>query len=322
MTARPTAEKADVRFDDGIHPPPPEEWQTYLAVHGRSFSFASSLIPEPHRSRLLAVYAYCRFTDDLVDAERQSRAVRVAQLDWWLDASEAAYRGEHSTHAMLRIVMQDMAAAAVPFQYVSELCRGMRMDLLGNRYATVGELRTYCYRVAGVVGLWLTELFGVHDPETLDRAASLGVAMQLTNIVRDVGEDFERGRLYLPRDIMRRHGLTTASIDRVRRSREPIPAEYAAVMEEMMSLSDQEYQRAWPGIAALPDFFRPAVAVASRVYAAIHDVVRDNGYDTLRKRAVTSTTRKLAIARTTLSKLGHNPASFDFVSAVDAIQQR
>jgi phytoene synthase len=322
MTARPAAEKKNVRFDDGIHPPPPDEWQQYLAVHGRSFSFASSLIPEPHRSRLLAVYAYCRFTDDLVDADRRPRAARIAQLDWWLDASEEAYRGGHSVHAMLRIVMQDMAAAAVPFQNVSELCRGMRMDLLGTRYATVDELRTYCYRVAGVVGLWLTELFGVHDPETLDRAASLGVAMQLTNIVRDVGEDWERGRLYLPRSIMRRHGLTTGTIDRVRRGREPIPAEYAAVMEEMMSLADQEYQRAWPGIAALPDFFRPAVAVASRVYAAIHDVVRDNGYDTLRKRAVTSTTRKLAIARSTLSELGHSLAAVDIVRPADAIQQR
>jgi phytoene synthase len=322
MTARSTADKANVRFDDGIHPPPPHEWLEYLAVHGRSFSFASSLIPEPHRSRLLAVYAYCRFTDDLVDADRRSRAERVAQLDWWLDASEAAYRDGHSTHAMLRIVMQDMSSAGVPFQYVSELCRGMRMDLLGNRYATVDELRTYCYRVAGVVGLWLTELFGVHDPETLDRAASLGVAMQLTNIIRDVGEDWERGRLYLPRNVMRRHGLTAATIDRVRRSRGPVPSAYAAVMEEMMSLADEEYQRAWPGIAALPDFFRPAVAVASRVYAAIHDVVRANGYDTLRRRAVTSTTRKLAIARSTLRELEQTTAAVDVSGADNLVAQR
>lgn len=315
MTARPNAETASLRFDDGIHPPLPHEWPEYLAIHGRSFSFASALIPEPHRSRLLAVYAYCRFTDDLVDGGRRTRAERVAQLDWWLEASEAAYGGRHSEHAMLRVVMQDMTAAAVPFHYVSELCRGMRMDLLGNRYSTVGELRTYCYRVAGVVGLWLTELFGVHDRETLDRAAALGVAMQLTNIVRDVGEDWDRGRLYLPRSIMRRHGLTTATIDRVRRNREPVPAEYVAVMEEMMALAEQEYQEAWPGIAALPDFFRPAVAVAARVYAAIHEVVRANGYDTLRQRAVTSTTRKLAIARTTLRELGQAASGIELIGA-------
>ena len=322
MNAPSTAEQARLHFDDGIHPPPPDEWPQYLAIHGRSFSFASSLIPEPHRSRLLAVYAYCRYTDDLVDGGRRSRAERVAQLDWWLDASEAAYRGRHSDHAMLRVVMQDMAAAAVPFHYVSDLCRGMRMDLLGHRYATVDELRTYCYRVAGVVGLWLTELFGVHDRETLDRAACLGVAMQLTNIVRDVGEDWDRGRLYLPRSIMRRHGLTTATIDRVRRSRAAVPAEYAAVMEEMMALADQEYRQAWPGIAALPDFFRPAVAVAARVYAAIHEVVRANGCDTLRRRAVTSTTRKLAIARTTLRELGQPTSGLESIPTSDGVRQR
>lgn len=321
MTAQSTAERATVRFDDGIHPPPPHEWPSYLATHGRSFSFASTLIPEPYRSRLLAVYAYCRYTDDLVDGTHRSRAEALARLDWWLDASEAAYHGRHSEHAMLRIVMQDMAAAAVPFQYVADLCRGMRMDLLGHRYGTIDELRTYCYRVAGVVGLWLTELFGVHDRETLERAASLGVAMQLTNIVRDVGEDWERGRLYLPRTVMRRHGLTTGTIDRVRRGREPVPAEYAAAMEEMMALAEQEYQRAWPGIAALPDFFRPAVAVASRVYAAIHEVVRTSGCDTVRQRAVTSTTRKLAIARATLRELGHSPEAIDVIRTSRHVSQ-
>ena len=322
MTARSSTEPSNLRFDDGIHPPKPHEWTGYLATHGRSFSFAASLIPEPHRSRLLAVYAYCRYTDDLVDRGGRSRAERMAQLDWWLDASEAAYGGRHSEHAMLRVVMQDMAAAGVPFDYVSELCRGMRMDLQGNRYATAADLRTYCYRVAGVVGLWLTELFGVHDRETLDRAACLGVAMQLTNIVRDVGEDWDRGRLYLPRSIMRRHGLTTATIERVRRSREPVPAEYSAVMEEMMLLAEHEYRQAWPGVAALPDFFRPAVAVAARVYAAIHAVVRANGYDTLRRRAVTSTSRKLAIARTTLRELGQTASGGELIPTSRGMTQR
>ena len=321
MTARSSAEKTSLGFDDGIHPPEPHEWTDYLATHGRSFAFASSLIPEPHRSRLLAVYAYCRYTDDLVDGGQRSRAERVAQLDWWLDASEAAYRGRHSEHAMLRVVMQDMATAAVPFDYVSDLCRGMRMDLRGHRYATPDELRTYCYRVAGVVGLWLTELFGVHDRETLERAACLGVAMQLTNIVRDVGEDWDRGRLYLPQSTMRRHGLTTATIDRVRRGREPVPVEYSAVMEEMMVLAEHEYRQAWPGIAALPNFFRPAVAVAARVYAAIHEVVRANGYDTLRRRAVTSTSRKLAIARATLRELGQSSSGVELIPASAGMMQ-
>lgn len=304
MTTHSAVARTSVRFDDGIHPPLPSEWSAYLAQHGRSFSFASALIPEPHRTRLIAVYAYCRFTDDLVDNGRRSRATALARLDWWLDASQAAYEGQPSPHPMLRVTMQDMARSNVPFLHVAELIRGMRMDLSRRHYDTIEELRTYCYRVASVVGLWLTELFGVHDAATLERAASLGIAMQLTNIVRDVGEDRERGRLYLPRELMRRRGLTTATIDRVRQGRGPIPHEYAAVLEDLMTIAEKDYREAWKGIPALPEFFRPAVGVASRVYAAIHEVVRANGYDTLRRRAVTSSMRKLAIARSALSELG------------------
>jgi phytoene synthase len=294
-----------------MRPPAPNEWTRYLATHGRSFSFASILIPEPHRSRLIGVYAYCRYTDDLVDRTRRRRGAALAQLDYWLDASQAAYRGETTEHEMLRVVMGDMAAARVPFDYVAELIRGMRMDVLGTRYRTMDELRVYCYRVASVVGLWLTELFGVHDAPTLERAARLGTAMQLTNITRDVGEDWERGRLYLPRDLMQSAGLTSADLDRVRAGSAPVPSAYANAMRAMMAEAEADYRDAWPGIAALPDFFRPAVAVASRVYAAIHEVVRENEYDTLRVRAVTSTARKLTIARATLRELGLASAALD-----------
>ena len=304
MTMRLAAVSASGGFDHGIHPPGPEEWAAYLATHGRSFSCASTLMPEPHRSRLIGVYAYCRFTDDLVDKAKGSLAESLARLDWWLDASEAAYHGQPTEHALLRVVMQDMAASRVPFEYASDLIRGVRMDLLRRRYATVDELRTYCYRVASVVGLWLTELFGVRDRETLERAASLGIAMQLTNIIRDVGEDWRQKRLYLPRDLMSRHGLRTATIESVQKSRAPIPGEYVAVLEDLMALAERDYRDAWHGITALPDFFRPAVAVAARVYAAIHDAVRANGYDTLRRRAMTSAARKTAIARATLRELG------------------
>jgi 15-cis-phytoene synthase len=313
MTARSVAAGAAVRFESGINPPLPEQWPAYLATHGRSFSFASALIPEPYRSRLVAVYAYCRFTDDLVDTGGGPRAEALARLDWWLDASASAYRGIPTEHAMLQVVMQDMAARRVPFEYVSELIAGMRMDLLRRRFDTIGELRTYCYRVASVVGLWLTELFGVHDKATLERAGSLGVAMQLTNIVRDVGEDWRNGRLYLPRDLMRQHGLTTATIDRVQKSRHPVPREYAALLEDLMVIAEREYQTAWQGLSALPEFFRPAVGVASRVYAAIHDVVRASGYDTLRRRAATSSASKLAIAAATLRELGVPAAALDLL---------
>lgn len=322
MTSQSALARTSLRFDDDIHPPLPSEWPAYLARHGRSFSFASALVPEPHRSRLIAVYAYCRFTDDLVDTGSRSRATALARLDWWLEASQAAYEGQPSPHAMLRVAMQEMARSNVPFRYVTQLIRGMRMDLSRRQYDTIDELRTYCYRVASVVGLWLTELFGVRDPVTLERAACLGRAMQLTNIVRDVGEDRERGRLYLPRELMRRRGLTTATIDRVRTGRAPIPREYVAVLEDLMLIAENDYREGWRGIPALPVFFQPAVGVASRVYAAIHEAVRRNGYDTLRRRAVTSTMRKLAIARATLGELGLPTAMLELSGTIRESSRR
>ena len=131
--------------------------------------------------------------------------------------------------------------------------------------------------------------------------------MQLTNIIRDVGEDWERGRLYLPRDLMRRHGVTEAMIARLHEGADAIPPEYAALMAELIAVADEDYHAAAEGIPMLPDFFRPAVAVAARVYAAIHDVIRENGYDTIRRRAVTSMSRKIAIAGAALAALKPTP---------------
>jgi len=166
----------------------------------------------------------------------------------------------------------------------------------------MSELLGYCYDVASVVGLWLTELFGVHDKWTLARAAELGIAMQLTNIVRDVGEDFARGRLYLPLDLMRAHGITPLMIegwvrDRTRR----FPDAYGAMLEDIMQHAERAYVRADEAIPLLPPFFRPAVDAASRLYRAIHDVIRQNGYDNITRRAVVPAAYKLAVAREALA---------------------
>jgi phytoene synthase len=298
-----------------LAPPTPSTASRYLAAHGRSFWLASTLIPEPHRSRVVGVYAYCRYTDDLVDRGGIDRDALHAKLDSWLEQSRSAYEGRPTQVPLLRAVMRDMAESGVPFDYVRQLIDGMRMDVDGRRYESLGELRWYCHHVASVVGLWLTELFGVHEPWVLERAARLGTAMQLTNIIRDVGEDRRLGRLYLPRDWMAVHGVTEAMLDTVLGNDDPIPAGYAALMRDLCAAADADYREAAEGIHMLPPFFRPAVAVAARVYGAIHEAVRDNGYDTLRRRAVTSTARKLALARAALAEFSESTASLDAVAA-------
>ncbi|HEX6059884.1 MAG TPA: squalene/phytoene synthase family protein [Gemmatimonadaceae bacterium] len=278
------------------------EWTGYLGRHGRSFSFATSLMPAAERARVAAVYAWCRYTDDLVDHAAAADADR--RLDDWLDLSRRAYDGERTGIALLDDVMGRTREADVPFTWASELIAGMRMDLRHRPYADLAELRLYTWRVAGTVGLWLAELHGVRDRWSLERAATLGQAMQLTNIVRDVGEDLARGRLYLPLDRLRAHGLSVERLERARLHGEPLGDAWPSLLEELMLVAERDYRCAAEALPALPATFRRAVAIASAVYAGIHDAVRRIGYDTLRRRAWTSTATKVALGAGALVRLG------------------
>jgi phytoene synthase len=170
------------------------------------------------------------------------------------------------------------------------------MDLSPVEYADAAALRIYSYHVASVVGLWLTERFGIHDPWVLERAAAMGHAMQLTNILRDVGEDLHRGRLYLPLDRLAAHGVDPGELEQAARTGAPLPPGYPGLVEELLRYAEHDYQEAFPAIAALPDFFQRPVAVAAHVYRGIHTVIRKNGYDNLGRRAFTSLPRKGVLA--------------------------
>lgn len=312
MTALPnvSADAACFPRVSGIRLPPRRgEWEAYLSRHGRSFWAAARLIPPAQRAQLAGVYAWCRYTDDLVDQSTCPPVVLLRALDEWETLSRAAYEGQETGIELLDVVLHDMACRGVPFAYAQDLIRGMRTDVLGTRFDTLGRLSGYCHDVASVVGLWLTELFGVHDRWTLDRASALGVAMQLTNIARDVGEDWDRGRIYLPQSMLDRHGVTDQMIGELRQSDMPIPEGYAALLEELMSVADAGYAEASAAIGNLPVFFRSSVAVASRVYRGIHDAIRANGYDSIRRRAVVSDATRSALARAALAALGDRRAA-------------
>jgi len=273
------------------------EWLAYFARHGTSFRFASRLFPPEPRDVVSGVYAYCRFTDDLVDhREDLPPAEREMLLDAWLELSREAYDTGASGVALLDAVMGDAARAGVPFRYPSDLVEGVRMDLAPVSYVDMAHLRVYSHRVASVVGLWLTERFGVRDPWVLDRAAALGHAMQLTNILRDVGEDLRRGRLYLPLDRVAAHGLDRDILERAAREELPLPEGYAGLVEELLQHAEGDYREAFPAIAALPPFFQRPVAVASHVYRGIHLSIRRNGYNNLGRRAFTTLPRKGMLA--------------------------
>lgn len=280
---------------------------SYMARNSRSFYFAAAFMRRAERERTARVYAWCRFIDDLADAKGDP-TVAEAQLDTWLEWSQAAYDGQPSGIPLIDEVMGEMAERGVSFAYALHLAHGVRSDLRFVAHRNLDELRLYAYRVAGVVGQWLCELHGIRDPWMLERAAELGQAMQLTNIVRDVGEDWDHGRLYIPRDLLERYNLSASDIGAIRQGVRPLDDDYRNLLEELMSVSTRGYVAAREAIPHLPAGFRGAVAVAAAVYEEIHDAVRRNGYDNLRRRAVTTTARKVVRAAGALWSLGTGSA--------------
>jgi 15-cis-phytoene synthase len=271
----------------------------FFRTNSRSFSFAAQLFPAQFRRRVEGIYAFCRITDDLADAEDGgSAADRMHRLAGWQALARRAYDGGSSGLPFLDDVMLCAAQDRVPFQYVEELIEGMRMDVRNERYENAHALRVYCHRVAGVVGQWLTRACGVHDAETLEHAAALGHAMQMTNILRDVGEDARRGRMYLPQSLLRDAGITEHEImaGAFESAVAPRREAWVRLLERLMAAADRDYAYALQALPRLPASFRRAVRVAAHVYRGIHDEIRANQYDTLGRRAHTSTARKLSLA--------------------------
>lgn len=296
-TETPPKRAPDARTPEWLSQAAAPDPIAYLARHSRSFRFATRFMTSGEARRIAEIYAFCRFTDDLVDrAEGVPPHELEARLDRWEALAHAAYGGARTGSALLDGPIGGMGRAGIPFAYARALIDGMRMDLRPRGYATLAELEVYTYRVAGAVGQWLAERAGVKDAWALARAADLGHAMQLTNILRDVGEDLARGRLYLPSDLLAKHGLSPAELANAAAWNGRPPAAYRALIEEMMDLAERRYQRAFQAIPALPRSFQRPVLVAALVYRGIHAAIRRNGYDNMTRRARTGPGDKLRIA--------------------------
>lgn len=277
----------------------------YFAANARSFRFAARWFPRAVREQVVRLYAYLRFADDLADDPALPVVERLELLDAWRDLSRAAHAGVASGIPMLDHPMQDAARAGVPWRDIAAVLEGFHLDLSGTTYADSQALRSYTYAVAGAVGRWLTQLLGIRDPWILERAEALGHAMQLTNIVRDVGEDLRQGRLYLPADLLAAHGLAQADLEAMAAGA-PVTAAYRAVLADLMAQAEREYAKAFAAMPYLPGWYARPVAVAASVYAGIHAALRRNGYDNFSRRATVSFARKLVLAWAGLKRLQQN----------------
>ncbi len=277
-----------------------------LLRHGsKSFHAASLLLPKPMRDSAAAVYAFCRIADDAIDVG-PAPAVGLAGLHHRLDrVYGAAPAADFIDRALGAVVRRH----TIPRGVFEALLEGFTWELEDRRYASLAELRTYCVRVAGTVGIAMTHVMGCRDAETLARACDLGVAMQLTNIARDVGEDATRGRLYLPTS-----WLHQAGIDPARWLAAPsFTPELGLVIRRVLEAARVLYTRAESGIGRLPPEFRGAIWSARLIYADIGRVIARRRYDSVTRRAVTSPARKgwllLTAARATLRRLPHGDHS-------------
>jgi 15-cis-phytoene synthase len=259
-----------------------------LLRHGsKSFFAASLLLPRSVREPATALYAFCRVADDAVDTTDDPQAA-LRLLHQRLDRIYAA-RG--LTDPVDRAVSEVIIWFALPRPVFDALLDGFAWDAEGRRYDDLSSVLAYSARVAATVGVLMTLLMGERDPETLARACDLGVAMQLTNIARDVGEDARNGRLYLPRDWLRAEG-----IDPDQWLAAPVfDARVGRVVERLLKVADGLYERSRAGISDLPADCRAAIQAARLVYAEIGRIVAAGGYDSVTGRAVVPGRRKLAL---------------------------
>jgi phytoene synthase len=245
-----------------------------LARSGSSFAYSFRFLPAPRRRAITALYAFCREVDDVVD-EAADPAVARMKLAWWRKEIAGVFGGK-PLHPVALALVDIVGSYALPREHFDAIIDGMAMDLEQNRYQDFVTLERYCHRVAGVVGLLSAEIFGYEDASTRTYARELGIAFQLTNIIRDVGEDAQRGRIYLPQDEMRKYGVSDADI----LGRKATPA-LAALMAFQVERARTYYADAF---AALPArdrrAQRPGLMMAAVYRALLAEIERD-GYRVL-----------------------------------------
>jgi phytoene synthase len=287
-----------------------DECQAITRTHARSFYFSSHVLAREKRLSSYAVYAFCRKADNAVDSvgeplpydeARRNLADMRRQLD-------VVYEGQHPLQGPLLALRDTVERYQIPREYFSDLLRGVEMDLTQTRYQTFDQLKEYCYCVASVVGLMMTKVFGLRNESALQNAIDMGTAMQLTNILRDIKEDYAMGRVYLPQEDLSRFGYTEEDL-----GRGIINENFTALMRFEISRAREYYQRAERGIPFLSDAgSRYCVRLMSATYAGILDRIEKGRYDVFSRRAHVPIGGKIGLAVHLL--LGSQAPKMDLVN--------
>jgi phytoene synthase len=271
----------------GAVAPRPEQ---VLATHARtSFNFAARFLPPPQRRAATDLYAFFRTLDDLVDESLPAHAASIrAELDAWRAWFDGSLRGRAPREPLGHDLARAVDAWRVPVQLFQHMLDGLESDLGPRELESDAELHTYCYQVASTVGCAMAHVLGATSPTALSAAERLGHAMQLTNILRDVGEDLDAGRVYLPRTLLAEHGLCRDDLLRMRHDQRGPDERYRTLLGGQVARAHALYAQAIPAIWLLPSECRLPILLAARLYRRLLDSIARQDYDTLRRRAATT----------------------------------
>jgi phytoene synthase len=264
-----------------------EECRRIIHEGSKSFYFASLLLPSQVRMAATAMYAFCRVTDDIADAD----GATINSVQALVRRLDRVYAGNPDNHAADMGFAEVVKHYDIPKEIPRALIEGFEWDVEGKQYHTLDDVIDYSVRVAGTVGLMMSIVMGRRSANTLARACDLGLAMQMTNIARDVGEDARNGRVYLPSQWMEEAGLDCEEF-----LANPVFSErLGQVVKRLLDEAEIYYQRGVAGIGMLPSSCRLGIRAAGMVYAEIGEKVRENGYNSVDHRAYTTRGRKLGL---------------------------
>lgn len=264
--------------------------------HAKTFYMATRFLPYHKQRSIFAIYGLCRTLDDIVDEtpglltkKARKKAEIIDSLEKFRIQLVSAYHGVEQQNSVLIAFSDVLNRYHISLEHPLTLLDGMKMDLVKNRYKNFDELYEYSYKVASVVGLMTAEIFGYKNPKAVNHAVELGIAMQLTNILRDVGEDLSKNRIYLPKEELNRFGITEADLFRG----EITPA-FIELMKFQIDRARDYYQRADQGISMLEKDSRLPVLLARENYSRILDKIEENHYQVFNQRAYLSAAEKVS----------------------------
>lgn len=271
--------------------PPDPSPQEIISTHARtSFSFAARFLPAPQRADAIDLYAFFRTLDDLVDESPRSAGMSAiaGELDGWQAWLHGARRDDGPREPLGANLARIIDRYGIPIEVFLQMIDGLRADMEAREIENDAALQTYCYQVASTVGFAMAHVLGTTSPHALAAAEKLGAAMQLTNILRDVGEDLDSGRIYLPTSLLTQHDLCRADLIAMHQNRVGPDERYRAMLCGQVHRAHRLYEHAMPGIWLLPGGCRLPILVAARLYRRLLTIIERNDYDTLHQRAATT----------------------------------